>query len=91
MEAILKAYRAYLQTLIENEQRRLGYSVREMLRFMQSSSALPDWYRIPAQESAADLFADSASPQPDNEFSDAVKDAIKAVYGAWIREQYRTN
>jgi hypothetical protein len=90
MEMIIKPFRAYLQTLIEDEQQRRRFDTKAMLAFMQCNAALPEFYREPAQQSAAEILSQSAQQFPDGTLAAELQEAIKAVYGAWIREHFRT-
>lgn len=90
MDAIIKPFKGLLQVLIEDEQRRRNIDMRGMLAWMQSNAALPEFYRVPAQEQANALVERSAADYPPGELSSALQEAIKAVYGAWIRERHRS-
>lgn len=85
-ETIVAGFRMQLRLLIDDEQQRRKFDLREMIAFLQSHVSLPEFYQAPAQTLAVEIlntFPDSGVLQSQ------LQEVIKAVYGAWIRENYR--
>jgi hypothetical protein len=89
MQLIIETFRKQLRILIEEEQQRRRLSTADMLASLQSHVSLPDFYRMPALALAAGICERSAEAYAAGELMDAMQEAIKAVYGAWIREHFR--
>ena len=85
----ITSYRALLRNLIEQEQLRLQLDTRSMLSLMKCSSGLPDFYRAPAQAAAKDICGAMEDLYPDGELMRILQEAMKAEYGAWMRERHR--
>jgi hypothetical protein len=89
MNEIITRYKTYLRGLIDDERLRRGYNIQEMIALMQGAATLPDFYRVPAERAASQISINESEIDPEAGLRAELEDAMKAVYGAWIREQYR--